>query len=988
MRSTVLVPTTGWRMWLAPVVLTVFVGLSVAMTPGEPELISVFSIGLGYGLGLTLAWPPSRRGWLYTAYASAVSAFSINDGRGVAISLISGIAMALILMALTLLGDRLNLHGMKSPSDASRLGALAVLSGLLVPIATVAGAIALNRQSELAAVLPQSALTGIGGILLATSMVLAYESGGFVIRGVRRMVEFAVLFAAIMFLLIGVSMMNPHTITGAAPLFLLAVVMGWMGLRFGTSITSSALVAIACWIGFGVTWQTGVFVGTTETELDALLAAQVYVCVLAAGILYLSVYARFSREQDTESRRATQLLASAADGAAAQVFIKNYDASADRFVYLEVNENFAAEFGLQPADVVGLSDEDLHPPASAAEFHRQDTEIMQSGQPGRFEATTTVRGRRVNYFASKFPVYDHAGEVVGVGGVSLDRTEDLRRTALLQQVFTHSPVPTARLGSLDPHRGRILEVNHAFATLVGLPAQRIVGRNLADVLTSNDLLRTRQEAGTQRREVRLRRPDGTELTVLATSAVVGMADDPDQFALLILEDVTATRAAEAGLVHRATHDPLTDLYNRQALIELLAARAGSGTVPHGTALWCCDIDGFKQFNDSLGHDTGDRVLLAMADRIRATVSAQDLVGRLGADEFVVVSSSPVDDEAALTMGERIRTAIAAPLEMDGRTHTLQVSVGLAVSTGDVGPEELLRQADVALTRAKDLGRNRIEVYLPELDRRVQLRVAMRETLRKALAENRIDIQVQPVISLHDGVTVGAEALVRLRDLDGTLLPPAAFIPVAEESGLIVPLGLRVLDLSLALCARWEERGMPLEIAVNVSPRQLESTDFAATVATLLQIHGVPAQRLALEVTESTVVDASGQTLSMLQELRDTGVHVAIDDFGTGYSSLASLRDLPADIVKIDRSFVSGLGVDPGDEAIVRAVLAMAHATGRVVVAEGVENPSQAQELAHFHCDRVQGYLYSRPVPPIDFRPDHIYGPPSVTPKQSRDQHPS
>jgi EAL domain-containing protein (putative c-di-GMP-specific phosphodiesterase class I) len=219
----------------------------------------------------------------------------------------------------------------------------------------------------------------------------------------------------------------------------------------------------------------------------------------------------------------------------------------------------------------------------------------------------------------------------------------------------------------------------------------------------------------------------------------------------------------------------------------------------------------------------------------------------------------------------------------------------------------------------------------------------------------------------------------VRDLDGTLLPPAAFVPVAEESGLIVPLGLRVMDVALALRARWAEAGSPVEIAVNVSPRQLVDPDFAATVATLLQAHGVPSDQLVLEVTESTVVDAVSPTLDILRTLRGAGVHVAIDDFGTGYSSLASLRDLPADVVKIDRSFVSGLLEDDGDEAIVRAVLAMAHATHRTVVAEGVETATQAARLRALGCDRVQGFHYAPPLSPVDFDPRRAYQVDSAVP---------
>ncbi len=358
----------------------------------------------------------------------------------------------------------------------------------------------------------------------------------------------------------------------------------------------------------------------------------------------------------------------------------------------------------------------------------------------------------------------------------------------------------------------------------------------------------------------------------------------------------------------------------------------------------------------------------MAERIRTAAGLDATVARLGGDEFVIVTSGHPAAGQVTDVAEHIRRTVAAPLTMDGRRHEMQVSIGVAISNGDCGAEELLRQGDVALSRAKDLGRDRVVVYQTALDRRVQMRMAMRETLSKALSENRVEAHLQPVVDLVTGATVGAEALVRLRDLDGTLLPPAAFIPVAEETGLIAALGLRVLDIGLALSRRWSDAGMQLGISINVSPRQLSDASLPATVDSLLKTHGVAPADVTLEVTESSVVDAVGNTLNVLRELRDSGLHIAIDDFGTGYSSLSSLRHMPADIVKIDRSFVSGLGGQDSDEAIVRAVLAMAHATDRIVVAEGVETQQQAARLTELGCDQVQGFLFSPPVPAMDFDP--------------------
>lgn len=966
---------------LAPLGLLFFVATAVYLTPGEPGVVSISSLGFGYAVGWALRRPAiGLRGvalWYFSA--AAVVAFALGRPLGVAVA--SAVALTALVALLALAGDRMGLHSLQQPADAIKLMILAAATGVIIPLITVLNSNLLGRSSELMAVLPQSALTGVTAVLLTGSLMLSWQPSRLAVHGAGRQAELLSLTGIGLFLLLGINLMDAKTIASAGPLFLLVVVLGWLSLRFGPSSAGVGVVTASIWIFAGVMDGTGAFVTTTAGPLDAVLAAQIYITVLACGVLMLSVYANYSGEQDATARRTAEILSSAADSASTQVYIKHYDPTTDRFRYVEVNEIFAAELGVAPSEVFGLSDEDLHTPDAAARFREADDLVMRTGQRQRFETQAVVNGRRVTYFSSKFPVRDRSGAIIGVGGVTLDRTEERRRATMMQLMFDRSPVPTARLAWTSEGLGEVLEVNDAFARLVATPSHELVGRNLDSLLVGGAALLDPRGPRTQRREVRLHRRNSSELTVVATTTAV-QEQSEDTFALVILEDVTATRAAEAGLVHRATHDPLTDLLNRQALIERLAAR-GTGTVPAGVALWCCDLDGFKQFNDSLGHDTGDRVLLEMAERVRATVSEADTVGRLGADEFVIFSGSLLDVPRALHLGDGIRAAVAQPLEMDGRTHSIRVSVGLAVSDGEVNADELLRQADVALSRAKDLGRDRIEVYLPELDRRVQLRSAVRETLRKALAEGRISIEAQPLIDLSTGETAGAEALVRLRDLDGTVLPPAAFIGVAEESGLIMPLGMRVLDLSLGLCARWLEKGTPLEIAVNVSPRQLQDADFPATVATLLQVHGVPSDLLVLEVTESTVVDATGPTLAVLREIRQTGVHVAIDDFGTGYSSLSSLRELPADIVKIDRSFVSGICSDAGDEAIVRAVLAMAHATDRVVVAEGVETREQAQRLSELHCDLVQGYWFSRPVAPSEFDPVGSYRQHLASPEQSR-----
>lgn len=949
----------------APFALVFFMAISFAATPGPPRYISVISLGFGFVIAWSLRLPRHALPWLTVGYAVLVTVIGAIGGRSLAVSIATVFTLCVTLISMSLLGHAMGLQRLRSPADALRLFTLAGLTGLLVPALTNLASRAIGLSATAGQLTPQSVLTCVIGLLTMGALVLGYKPGSLHMSALRQL-ELFTLAAAIIFLLLGVTFMDTHALAAAAPLFLLVVILGWLGMRFGPFIAALGLTFVSCWVALGVAHESGVFATTAGDVTSAVLAAQLYLTVLASGVVMLSVYAVYTRDQDAAVVRSAQMLTNALESASAELFVKRYDPQTDRFLYVEVNDAMGTMTGLPAADFLGKSAEDIYSPEQARAFRHQDDETLRSGQRQQYSLTTQLNGRLSHLTTTMFPILDEEQRPVGVGGISMDRTQEHRREQLLQSVFTQSPVATARVSTDPGSAGQVLEANDAFLRLVGLEAA--AGRPLAEFLDDFTL----PESGSLRRETQLQRTDGTELTVVATATKVTDTEAESQFILLILEDVTAARAAQAGLVHRATHDPLTDLLNRQALVERLALNTAGGVVPPGIAVLCCDLDGFKQVNDSLGHDSGDRVLLAMADRVREAVHQEDTVGRLGADEFVVVSGRTMGIADASALAQRVRDAIAVPLEMDGRTHTIRTSIGVVLSLGQVGPEDLLRQADVALTRAKDLGRDRIEVYRPELDRRVQLRVAMRDTLRTALSENRIEVHAQPVVDLQSGQIVSAEALVRLRDLDGAVLPPAAFIPVAEETGLIVPLGLRVLDVALALRARWAEAEAPLGIAVNVSPRQLADRDFPSTITTLLQAHGVPAEQLVLEVTESTVVDAVGPTLDVLGQIRALGVHVAIDDFGTGYSSLTSLRDLPADIVKIDRSFVAGLPDAEGDEAIVRAVLAMAHATHRTVIAEGVETREQAQRLLTLGCDQVQGFYFAPPMPPAEFDPRRQY----------------
>ncbi|MBK6764625.1 MAG: EAL domain-containing protein [Micrococcales bacterium] len=954
--------------------LPALIGIPVVVAVGtqvgivRPSPLSLLALGLGFITGVTLRLGRHQLVWIMLWYAlwSPILhlAFQFPLRVGLATTITGIFAMSLLAFS----GWGMGLRRLTEPADVIRLTGVAVLAAVLVPSLASLAATQFQTPPAFTPSGTRTMLAAAAGIIIAGSLPLTFQAPHSW-RPTRRTLELLALIAITATLMWAITGNDVQSTLGSTPLFLLVLALGWAAARFGPFVTSALLNGIAVWLAFITVRGIGLFAEDGD-PVHALVVAQTYLLVTGLGVLMLAVYAQRVHIQDVEAGQSAEILYSALDGAGAQLFLKRYDADTDRFVYVDANDALADKLGLQPSDFIGKSAEDLYEPDLARRFREQDGHVLTTGERLRFDNTLTVNGRVTAHMTTQFPLRDEHGEIVGVGGVSLDRTEEIRRERLLQLVFSHSPVPTARLRWTGTNYGRLLEVNEAFGRLLNLSPEHMVGRHLTDVVTFLELPGpTAFIDGTAQHEVHVRRHDGVELTVRVTSSLVDADEAGDPFVIALVQDITDARAAEAGLVHRATHDPLTDLFNRQALVERLShAAPGTTRIPAGVALLCCDIDGFKHINDTFGHDTGDRVLLAMAERIRTAAGLDATVARLGGDEFVIVTSGHPAAGQVTDVAEHIRRTVAAPLTMDGRRHEMQVSIGVAISNGDCGAEELLRQGDVALSRAKDLGRDRVVVYQTALDRRVQMRMAMRETLSKALSENRVEAHLQPVVDLVTGATVGAEALVRLRDLDGTLLPPAAFIPVAEETGLIAALGLRVLDIGLALSRRWSDAGMQLGISINVSPRQLSDASLPATVDSLLKTHGVAPADVTLEVTESSVVDAVGNTLNVLRELRDSGLHIAIDDFGTGYSSLSSLRHMPADIVKIDRSFVSGLGGQDSDEAIVRAVLAMAHATDRIVVAEGVETQQQAARLTELGCDQVQGFLFSPPVPAMDFDP--------------------
>jgi diguanylate cyclase (GGDEF)-like protein len=433
-------------------------------------------------------------------------------------------------------------------------------------------------------------------------------------------------------------------------------------------------------------------------------------------------------------------------------------------------------------------------------------------------------------------------------------------------------------------------------------------------------------------------------------------------------DVTEQVKAQQAVAHQALHDPVTGLVNRVALMDrldqaLAALESGRGRL----ALLCVDLDDFKSVNDTLGHDTGDRVLREVGRRLDHMSRRGDTVAALGGDEFVVLCQASRDDEDLGLICDRTMHAICAPLQDGPHDLTVTGSLGAVITTEhSAEPEELLRQADVAMNAAKRSGGNRFEIYTAELGGLSESSRSLASELRRAIDESDLFVVYQPLYSLRDGSMLGAEALVRWRHRERGVIGPDEFIPVAERRGLITAIGDFVLNEACRQMAEWTGAdGCPaaFKIGVNLSGRELRDPGLIERIEATRARHGVPPERLVIEITENVLLAELGDAHRAIVALAKIGVRIALDDFGTGYSTLAHLRNLRANSLKIDRSFVSQLAGQSRDREIVAAVTGMAHALGMLVVAEGVETDAQRQELSAIGCDAAQGYLFARPLAP-------------------------
>lgn len=677
-----------------------------------------------------------------------------------------------------------------------------------------------------------------------------------------------------------------------------------------------------------------------------------------------------------------------------QIYFKDLDS---RFV--RVSKGQADMFGLaSPDDVVGKCDFDYFSDEHAKQAYADEQEIIRTGQPMVLvDEKQTWPDRPDDWsITSKYPLRDADGTIIGTFGISHDITRrviaeaaacdfnagvtatntELRRVEQeLRALLESSPDAVVRLDRDLRHDF----VNPQAARILGLPACEALG------LTNREM--NRPPAGVDEWEARLREvldsglpaehessieSNGEMLFIHARLAPLFNDAGLVTGVLVASRDMSDNKRAEEALAHQAVHDPLTGLANRVLLLDRIEhALTRIERLPGTVAVLFLDLDRFKVVNDSLGHAAGDHMLQEVARRLGSTVRRGDTVARFGGDEFVVLCESVASDELVRVLAERIGIALAQPFIVDGHELSMSASIGIATSSDwHRSADDLVRDADAAMYQAKENGRGHFEFFDSTVRDRANARLDIEAGLRRALERREFHLVYQPLISLDDMSVTGLEALIRWEHPEDGPLSPADFIPVAEETRLIVPIDRWVLDEACRQLVQWngERQGRPpLTMAVNISGRQLSEPDVVKVVTEVLERHGLDPKLLCLEVTETAMLQEGSHAQGVFADLSALGVQIALDDFGTGYSSLGHLQRFPVNILKIDRSFVERMHKGNGESAIVAAVTGMARALGMRTVAEGIETAEQLAGLTGLGCDDGQGYLLARPARPAALR---------------------
>lgn len=658
---------------------------------------------------------------------------------------------------------------------------------------------------------------------------------------------------------------------------------------------------------------------------------------------------------------------------------------------LKCNLRYAENLGYAPHELVGKTFQEItppgdRPPGSAAlqqllsgavqnftfekRYRRKDGTLTWVNLTIATQRDSEGRPLHFITMAEDINARKEAEQKLAVTQDSLKHSEERYRTAFQ---MTLDAVNLNRLRD-----GMYVDCNRAFLSITGYSRDEVIGRTSLELNIWADpedrrtmLERLTNHGACRNLEGRFRKKNGEVFWGLLSGSVIQL--DGESCILTITRDISDVKSAEKEINRLAFYDPLTGLPNRRMLLERLRQTAAPDRGTGRTrALLFVDLDNFKTLNETLGHHVGDLLLQESARRLLLATRDGDTAARIGGDEFVVLLENLNDtaEEAAShakAIAERILASAREPFMLAQREFLITASVGITVfGDGKESTTEILQQADIAMYQAKAAGRNTIRFFAPALQAVVNARACLEEEIRLGIKENQFVLWYQPQVD--DGRIIGAEALLRWNHPSRGILPPFEFIPVAEETGLIVPLGRLVLEIACRQAAKWATRsaGASIPIAVNVSACQFRQDDFVDHVLASIEQAGADPQNIKLEITESMLLDNLEETVALMMTLKSRGIQFSLDDFGTGYSSLAYLKRLPLDQLKIDKTFVRDILANPTNGAVAQAIISLARALGLLVIAEGVETVEQRELLAHLGCSCFQGFLFSRAVPPTEF----------------------